>query len=163
MMQETPSFERLMPTLEDRRRRRTVYALSTLSSEELRRCRRGYDASTVPFIIPIVLVAILTAVVPVRVMGAGPASVRFTGNVTGATHLQAVLYAAFGPDLPSVFLRRQSLSTDADGNFDSTVSIAPATFSGEIVTVLVQTAAGVTVGRGSITIDDPAGTAADHS
>jgi hypothetical protein len=130
-----------------------------------------------PFINPILLVALLAAVVPtgalasvapatgipVRVTVTGPEMIRLTGAANGGMPaLQAVLYAAFGPDLPTVFLRRQPLTTDAAGNFDATVSIAPAFFSGAIITVLVQTSAAVTVGRGSITIADPTGAAADH-
>jgi hypothetical protein len=93
--------------------------------------------------------------VPVHVVVADPGTIRVSGSQAGARQLQAVLYARFGPDLPGVFLSRRPLPTDADGNFDATFPIAPAYFTGAIITVTVQTSAAVAIGRGSITIVDP--------
>jgi hypothetical protein len=56
-----------------------------------------------------------------------------------------VLYATFDPGIPRVFLGRQALSTDAGGHFDATISVAPAFFTGTVITVIVQTTAAVSV------------------
>jgi hypothetical protein len=93
------------------------------------------------------------AVVPVSVSAVtGAAAVLVSGVAPGASQLQALLYATFSPDVPTVLLSRRSLVTDADGHFAATIPVAPAYFSGAVITVIVQTSAGVIVGRGSITL-----------
>ena len=116
---------------------------------------------------PISLVATLAVLVPFATIAAEPQAtnatitvspaerpdaVRVSGTVAGERHLQAVLYATFDPQVPRVFLSRQPLSTDADGHFDATIPIAPAFFTGTLITVIVQTATAVSVGGGSITM-----------
>jgi hypothetical protein len=113
---------------------------------------------------PISLVAALAVFVPFGTIAAGPATnatitvsaakrpdaVRVSGTVAGAHQLQAVLYATFDPEIPRVFLSRQPLATDTDGHFDAVISIAPAFFTGTVITVIVQTATAVSVGLGSL-------------
>jgi hypothetical protein len=116
------------------------------------------------------LVAVLGALIPTGMSAAAPLptsppinvsaaarpdAVRVSGTIAGAPQLQAVLYATFAPELPTVLVSRRPLKTDAGGHFDATISIAPAFFSGTIITVIVQTAAGALVGQSSITITDP--------
>jgi hypothetical protein len=52
--------------------------------------------------------------------------------------LEAALYATYSQDLPTVLLSRRIVSTDANGRYDATVSIAPAFFRNAIVTVVVR-------------------------
>jgi len=93
------------------------------------------------------LVAVLGVLITA---GTGPDTVRVSGAFAGEHQLQAVLYATFAPDLPNVLLSRRKLVTDAAGAFDATIPFAPAYFSGAIITVIVQTAAAVPLGSGSI-------------
>jgi len=155
------------------RRRRTVDAVSNLPAGALRRRRPGYDAYTMRLqnAFPVSLLALLAALVAVglpaaaqpvnvaliRVTAAGPDAVRVAGTIAGAHQLEAVLYVRFAPELPNVFLTRRPIVTDAGGNFDAIVAIAPAYYTGAIVTVDAQTSAAVTVGRGTMTIADPSG------
>ena len=147
------------------RRRRTVDAVSNLPAGALRRRRPGYDAYTMRLqnAFPVSLLALLAALVAVglpaaaqpvnvaliRVTAAGPDAVRVAGTIAGAHQLEA--------ELPNVFLTRRPIVTDAGGNFDAIVAIAPAYYTGAIVTVDAQTSAAVTVGRGTMTIADPSG------
>jgi hypothetical protein len=115
-------------------------------------------------------VAVLCALIPTGTRAADPPAtrsainvsaaarsdaVRVWGTISGAHQFQAVLYATFAPDVPIVLLSRQPLATDANGHFDATIPVAPAYFQGAIITVTVQTLAGVSVGGGSITIGAP--------
>jgi hypothetical protein len=96
------------------------------------------------------------ALAPVAVFAAtGAKAVRVTGTLTGARPFQVVLYATFAPDLPVVLLGRRPLPADADGHFDAIVPIAPAYFVGTSITVVVQTAAGVSIASGSVTLPEP--------
>lgn len=109
--------------------------------------------------------ATLGALIPIGTMAAGsPAlsvtqvvgreAVHVTGSVPGA-HLQAVLYAKFSQDVPSVLLSRRPLATDANGNFSTTLPIAPAYFRGAIVTVVVQSSSAVPLAQGSVSVAAP--------
>jgi hypothetical protein len=93
---------------------------------------------------------------PISIAAAdGPSAIHVSGVAPGAHQLMALLYANFAPDLPTVFLSRRPLVTDAAGRFDAIVPIAPAYFPGTIITVIVQTSAAVLVARGSLIIADP--------
>jgi hypothetical protein len=76
-------------------------------------------------------------------------AVRVVGTVPGAHQLSAVLSAALAPELPVVLIDRRPLATDAGGHFDAILPVAPAFFTGAIIIVSVETAAGVRVARGS--------------
>jgi hypothetical protein len=120
-------------------------------------------------VVPVSLIAMLGALVPtgiradvppvnpssIAVWGAGPAAVHVAGTVAANAQLRAILYASRPPDLPNVLLSRRSLKTDAGGHFDAILPTAPAYAYGTTITVIVQTAAGEIVGRGSVTIGDP--------
>ncbi len=93
----------------------------------------------------------------------GAAAVRVSGNVAGTPQLEAVSFAVLAPELPIVRLSRTPLTQDAGGHFEATIPIAPAYFVGAIITVNVQTTAGVLVGSGSITITDAGVSAPVHS
>lgn len=110
--------------------------------------------------------ATLGAVLPITAMAAGsPAlsvtqvvgkeAVHVTGFVPGARQLQAVLYAHFSKDLPTVLLSRRPLATDANGNFSTTLPIASAYFRGATVTVVVQSSSAVPLAQGSVSIAAP--------
>lgn len=85
----------------------------------------------------------------------GAKTVRVSGTVAGEHQLQAVVYATFSPDVPTVFLSRQPLTTDDKGWFSTTLPIAPAYFRGTIITVVVQSPAAVPLAEGSTVIGEP--------
>ena len=168
----------IMHALTCERRGRTVDALSTLPALSPNACSRGYDAWTMRLCkaYPVSLIAMLGALIPTGMLAdvlpssgspidvsavAGRNAVRVAGTVAGAASLRAALYASFAADVPVVLLNRRLLKTDAAGHFDAIIPLASATFDGAIVTVVVQTAAGVVVGRGRIVITDSLA-AADH-
>jgi hypothetical protein len=94
--------------------------------------------------------------VPIDVSTAiGPRAIHVAGTVGGAQRLRAVLYATFSPDLPIVLLTQRTLTTDARGHFDATIPIAPAYYSGTIISVIVQSSSGSFIGQGSVTIPTP--------
>jgi hypothetical protein len=118
--------------------------------------------------LPASLIAMFAAFIPSGTIAAGAApsglnisaedgssAVHVWGTVTGTRQLQAVLYAKFSPDLPTVLLTRRPIGADANGTVDATIPFAPADFTGAIITVIVQTPAGVPVGRGSIVLGAP--------
>jgi hypothetical protein len=72
-----------------------------------------------------------------RVVGAE--AVRVTGTASPARPLEAAIYARFSQDLPTVFISRRIISTDAAGRYDTTLPTAPAYFRGAILTVTVRT------------------------
>ena len=118
---------------------------------------------------PISLIALLGALLPTAVLAdvpsanplpivvsvAGPAAVHVAGTVAANAKLRAVLYASPAADIPNVLLSRRSLTADPGGHFDAILPTAPAYVNGTVITVIVETAAGAFVGRGSITIIDP--------
>ena len=93
----------------------------------------------------------LTSVIAV-VATSDPGAVRVSGAVAGTRKVQVVLYASFAPDVPLVLLRKRLITADTDGRFETTLSIAPASFSGAVITALVQTPAGLAIGRGQYTV-----------
>jgi hypothetical protein len=118
--------------------------------------------------LPASLIVALGAFVPSGTIAAGPSmsginvsavdgasAVHVWGSVPGTRQLQAVLYAKFSPDLPTVLLTRRPIRADANGAVDATIPFAPADFTGAIITVIVQTPAGVAVGSGSIVLGAP--------
>src|ERR1700704_2731454 len=58
----------------------------------------------------------------------GSEAVRVTGSAPAARPLEAALYATFSRALPTVLLSRRTISTDATGRYDATLSIAPGFF-----------------------------------
>lgn len=89
----------------------------------------------------------------------GKEAVRISGTAPGAHLLQAAVYAKFSQDLPTVLLSRRPVTADADGRYSTTLPVASAYFRGAIVTVVVQTPAGVRIARGSLTLAAPNGPA----
>jgi hypothetical protein len=87
-----------------------------------------------------------------------PGAVRVSGTAAGIGHVQVALYASFATDVPVVLLRKSLIPVDAAGRFEATLPIAPATFTGAVITAIVQTPAGLAVGRGSYTITAAAAT-----
>lgn len=85
----------------------------------------------------------------------GAEAVRVSGTAPGAHQLQAVLYAKFSQDLPTVLLSRRPITTDANGQFSTTLSIASAYFRNAIVTVVLQSQSAVPIAQGSVTIVAP--------
>lgn len=85
----------------------------------------------------------------------GKEAVRVSGTAPGAHQLQAVLYAKFSQDLPTVLLSRRPLATDAGGRFSATLPIASAFFRGSIITVVVQSSSSVPLAQGSYTVAAP--------
>ena len=81
-------------------------------------------------------------VAEIRVTAVAPGAVRVAGTIAGTNQLQVVLSAQFAAEL-------------AAGNFDTIVTIAPAYFTGAVVTASAQTSHAVIVGRGTMTIVDP--------
>jgi len=127
-----------------------------------------YDAATMRLRnwVQASLGATLGALIPIGTLAAGsPAlsvtqvvgreAVHVTGSVPGARQLQAVLYAKFSQDVPTVLLSRRPLATDANGNFSTTLPIASAYFRGAIVTVVVQSSSAVPLAQGSVNVAAP--------
>lgn len=121
---------------------------------------------------PISLAAALGALIPIGAIAAdaptagsvaalsvtpviGAEAVRVSGTAPGAHQLQAILYANFSQDIPTVLLSRHPVTADADGRYNTTLSIAPAYFRGARITVIVQSLSGVPIAQGSITIAAP--------
>jgi hypothetical protein len=96
------------------------------------------------------------SVAPLNISAAtGTEAVRVSGTAPGAHQLQAVLYARFSQDLPTVLLSRRPLTTDANGQFSATLPIAPAYFRDAIITVVVQSPSGVPIARGDFKVAAP--------
>jgi hypothetical protein len=89
----------------------------------------GAQAVDAPGVIGITLTA-------TRAVGAE--AVRITGTASAARPLEAALYVTYSKDLPTVLLSRRSISTDATGRYDATLSTAPAYFRNAILTVVVR-------------------------
>ena len=85
---------------------------------------------------------------------AGPAAVHVAGTLAANARLRAMLYASPASDLPNALLSRRSFTTDGNGHFDAILPTSPAYVDGTIITVIVQTAAGAFVGRGSVALTD---------
>lgn len=115
-----------------------------------------------PLPLPALLAGILSATIAVGapapassveiVATTDPGAVRVSGTVAGLHEVQVALYASFAADVPVVLLRKRLVTVNATGRFEATLSIAPAAFSGALITAIVQTPAGVAVDRGSYTI-----------
>ena len=115
---------------------------------------------------PIALVALVVSIAPlgtraaelapsasaVTLTNVPPSAIRVSGIAAGGRTLQAVVYATFAPDLPNVLLSRWPVTADADGHYAATISIAPAFFSGTLITVVMQNTNAVQIGRASIRI-----------
>lgn len=116
-----------------------------------------YDAATMQlrntssFAIAATLMAVLCAPVGAQTADAqaaritltatravGSEAVRITGSAPAARPLEAALYATFSRDLPAVLVSRRSISTDAAGRYDTTLSIAPAFFRNAVLTIVVD-------------------------
>jgi hypothetical protein len=133
-----------------------------------------YDAATMRLSnwFQVALGATLAALIPIGTMAAdvpasgsvaalnisaavGTEAVRVSGTAPGAHQLQAVLYAKFSQDVPTVLLSRWPLMTDANGQFSTTLPIAPAYFRGAIITVVVQSPSAIPIAQGSVTLAAP--------
>ena len=68
----------------------------------------------------------------------GAEAIAITGSAPGPGPLEARLYATFSQDVPTVYLGRRPVPTDANGRYNVTLPIASAFFRGAIVTVVVQ-------------------------
>jgi hypothetical protein len=118
------------------------------------------------------LVALLGVMLPVGIMAAdlpasgslatldvwpavGKEAVRISGTLPGAGRLQAVLYATFSQDVPTVLLSRHSVTTNAKGQFSATLPIAPGYVPGAIITVVVQSPSGVPLAQGRLKVAAP--------
>ena len=117
-----------------------------------------YDAPTMRFgtsLSTALVTAVAASLAPVGALGAdapaaangvtltatravGVEAVTITGFAPVAQPTEALLYVTFSKDLPSVFLSRRAVPTDAQGRYNMTLPIAPAFFRGAIVTVVVQ-------------------------
>ncbi|HEY4439277.1 MAG TPA: hypothetical protein VGN14_02420 [Candidatus Elarobacter sp.] len=105
----------------------------------------GADAGAVP--------SRNVTLVAVPVVGAE--AVRITGSAPTSPAVEAILYARFSRDLPTVLLSRRSVPTDPSGHFDSTLPIAPAFFRNAIVTVVVRNLSSGATATASITVTAP--------
>jgi hypothetical protein len=85
----------------------------------------------------------------------GSEAVRITGSAPASRPLEASLYVTFSRDLPTVFLSRRAVSTDATGRYDATLPIAPAFFRNAIVTVVVDTVPAGPGARTTVTVGAP--------
>ena len=85
----------------------------------------------------------------------GPEAVRITGSAPASRPLEATLYATFSRDLPTVFLSRRSISTDAAGRYDATLPIAPAFFRNAILSVVVDAVPAGNGARTTVTVGAP--------
>jgi hypothetical protein len=85
----------------------------------------------------------------------GAEAVTITGNAPVAQPLEAVLYATFSENLPTVLLSRRAVPTDAQGRFYATLPIAPAYFRNAIVTVVVHSLPAGPSARASLTVGPP--------
>jgi hypothetical protein len=118
------------------------------------------------------LVAVLGAMLPLGIMAAdlpasrsvaaldvspvvGREAVRVFGTVPGSGRLQAALYFTYSQDVPTVLLSRRSVTTDANGRLDTTLPIAPGYLPGAIITVVVQSPAGLPLAVGRLTVAAP--------
>ena len=82
----------------------------------------------------------------------GAEAVTITGNAPVAQPLEAVLYATFSQNLPTVLLSRRAVPTDSLGRFNATLPIAPAFFRNAIVTVVVHSLPAGPSARATITV-----------
>ena len=85
----------------------------------------------------------------------GAEAVTITGNAPVAQPLEAVLYATFSRDLPTVLLSRRTVPTDAQGHFDAVIPIGSAYFRNAIVTVVVRSLPAGPSARATITVGAP--------
>jgi hypothetical protein len=85
----------------------------------------------------------------------GAQAVTITGNAPVAQPLEAVLYATFSENVPTVLLNRRAVPTDAQGRFAATLPIAPAFFRNAIVTVVVHALPAGPSARATITVGPP--------
>ena len=85
----------------------------------------------------------------------GAEAVTITGNAPVAQPLEAVLYATFSQNIPTVLLSRRAVATDAQGRYNATLPIAPAFFRSAIVTVVVHSLPAGPSARASITVGPP--------
>ncbi len=85
----------------------------------------------------------------------GSEAVTIVGNAPAAQPLEAVLYATFSQNLPTVLLSRRAVPTDAQGRFNATLPIAPAFFRNAIVTVVVHSLPAGPSARASVTVGPP--------
>jgi hypothetical protein len=85
----------------------------------------------------------------------GAEAVTITGNAPVAQPLEAVLYATFSQNIPTVLLSRRAVATDAQGRYNATLSIAPAFFRNAIVTVVVHSLPAGPSARATITVGPP--------
>jgi hypothetical protein len=88
-------------------------------------------------------------------LNAGGNAVHVSGTFPGERFLQAVVYADLAPEVPLVFVRRQSLFVDVHGRIDTTISVAPAYFVGSRLTVVIETLENAPLGRASIALSPP--------
>lgn len=85
----------------------------------------------------------------------GAEAVTITGNAPVAQPLEAVLYATFSQNIPTVLLSRRAVPTDSQGRFNATLPIAPAFFRNAIVTVVVHSLPAGPSARATITVGAP--------
>lgn len=115
-----------------------------------------YDAAVMRLLRPTTLAIAGTAAVLLAPLGApaqapasqpvtlalaravGSEAVTISGTAPASQPLEAVLYARFSRDLPTVVLSRRSLSANAAGHYSATLSLAPAYFRDAVVTVVVH-------------------------
>jgi hypothetical protein len=91
----------------------------------------------------------------VAIPAVGAEAVTITGNAPAAYPVEAKLYAKFSRDLPTVYLSRRSVPTDANGHYNVTLPIASAFFRNAIVTVVVQSLPAGPSARASIIVSAP--------
>ncbi len=134
-----------------------------------------YHAATMQVITPLsiaFLVAASTLIVPAGAPAAdapaapssvtvtatravGAEAVTITGNAPVAHPLEAVLYATFSRDLPTVLLSRRAVPTDAQGHYNVSLPIASAFFRNAIVTVVVRSLPAGPSARATIIVGAP--------
>lgn len=134
-----------------------------------------YDAATMRVITPLSIAFLAAAsalVAPLGALGAdapaapggvtltatqavGTEAVTITGNAPVAKPLEAMLYATFSRDLPTVLLSRRAVPTDAQGHFNVTLPIASAFFRNAIVTVVVRSLPAGPSARASVVVGAP--------
>ncbi len=93
------------------------------------------------------------SVVATRAVGAE--AVTITGNAPVAQPLEAVLYATFSQNIPTVLLSRRAVPTDSQGRYNATLPIAPAFFRNAIVTVVVHSLPAGPSARATIIVGPP--------